>query len=292
MMQSTAIERACGAERRAEPRYSLVEPAVVEIPSWAELVSLYTKDISCGGMFVATHSPPERDSRVAVRLVLPRGAGTLEFVGLVVHVVTAAQAAAHGWTAGFGLQFTDLTLERRRALRQLVEQAREMAVASPTTQAQARVRLALAEAAVPPTPPAMPASPRHEAREGVVAPLRPRSELELRSEEIAARLKRRVSKAAAAPGPGGRGLVDEALQLVAEKRYGAAIERLELELQRSPSTRLRVLSFVVQARLALTERDISRAHACYESVLALDPGNEVAERELLMLTAMHRRPPA
>jgi len=112
--------------------------------------------------------------------------------------------------------------------------------------------------------------------------------LNARSEQLASQLKRRAPAAA----PVNRGsqspLVDEALRLVAEKKYLAAIERLERALERTPEPRLRVLLCVVQARQALTERDFPRARTHYEAVLELDPENEVAQRELLMLSALQR----
>jgi uncharacterized protein (TIGR02266 family) len=313
------------AERRVRPRCSLNEPVVVEVPSWSELATLYTKDISHGGMFIATKTPPDRNTPVTVRLRLPYGTGMLEFVGVVVHVVTAAQAEVHGWTAGFGLQFTDLTPERRRALQLLVEQGSDRPTMRPVVRGRPRIRPveavppsealpaealpaealpseALPAEALPAEPSAAEpspvlATPSPDARE----PISPRSvvhassrtwsELATRSEQIAAQLKRRVPKDPASPGDDRRSLVDEALQLVAEKRYGAAIQRLELALQRSPSLRLRVLLCVVQARHALTERDFSLARARYEAVLELDPANALAQRELLMLSAVLSRPP-
>lgn len=448
-----------GAERRTMPRYSLVEPAVVAVASWNELVALYTKDISCGGMFVETEAPPERDTRVAVQLQLPHGTGTLEFEGMVVHVVTAAQARSMGCTAGFGIQFSDLTAERRRALQRLVEQAKQMADARPMAvtstlrelgtlgdggsvrmtlsdaesrqvqelraelatmtarsdlevlgldtaadrnalriaferlarrwhpsvayvegppevrqltgeiflrihEAYRRLRDALASIETVPSQgsrarPARPAPPATATRVPRAAPLAPEppprqvsstqhapvtleplrrptgetegiqeeslrpqtgetewvqdeilppqtgeterielgpptgetqraADLNARSEQLASQLKRRAPAAA----PVNRGsqspLVDEALRLVAEKKYLAAIERLERALERTPEPRLRVLLCVVQARQALTERDFPRARTHYEAVLELDPENEVAQRELLMLSALQR----
>jgi uncharacterized protein (TIGR02266 family) len=426
-------------DRRATPRYSLVEPAVVQVASWNELVTLYTKDISCGGMFVQTDTPPERDTQVAVQLLLPYGAGTLEFEGTVVHVVNAEQARTMECTAGFGLQFSDLTPERRRALLRLVEQAKEMASSRPSTatptlqelgslgdggtvrvtlseaehrllqelrgelavmmarsdlevlglesltdrntlrtaferlarrwhpsvanvdgpaevrqltgeiflrvhEAYRRLRntLVSTEAATPmasratveapeapeasdagargvvpvgaddvhaeltferPRPPTGEAEratdepPRPPTGESEPATDEPRarsrssmSELTARSELLAAQLKRRAPATAvpASARDENRGLVNEALRLVAEKNYPAAIERLERALQKAPEQRLRVLLSVVQARQALIERDVPRARAHYEAVLELEPDNEVAKRELLMLSALHR----
>lgn len=401
-MAEAEVEQPAGAERRTEPRYSLVEPAVIEVESWTALVALYTKDISCGGMFVQTDAPPERDTQVALQLLLPDGAGTLEFEGNVVHVVTAAQAEAAGTTAGFGLQFSDLTAERRRALQRLIDQAKA-AAARPSADGPSLhelgstcapgdqgtpLRLTLSEAErqqlqelraelaammargdlevlglqgagdldelrdaferagrrwhpgqayrdAPPeirrlateiflrieqayrklraashaaasTPPAAAASrpaphppaaepPRAAASDpaGAQTPSpargaqRAMADLAERSSLLAAQLKRREPKVAAPPDEQ-RVLVDEALRLVADKRYREAAERLELVLERKPDPRLRVLLCVVQARQALTERDFARARERYEAVLQLDPSNEVAQRELLMLSALQR----
>jgi uncharacterized protein (TIGR02266 family) len=415
-----AVEQAkppTGSERRVARRYSLVEPAVVAIASWSEMVALYTKDISCGGMFVQTDAPPEHETQVAVQLLLPDGAGALEFEGVVVHVVTAEQAEATESTAGFGLQFSDLTPERRRALQLFIEQAEVAAThagaTGPAPQARGStalpsdrgspLRLTLSEAEhqqlhalraelaamkvrgdlevlglqdaadldelrdaferqarrwhpsrVPRDAPSeihrlvaeiflrieqayrqlcdvprstagvqSPASPAKDAasRVGVEsappapppkaappAAVEPDAEkaqqrasrsarrtmdgLVERSEQLAAQLKRREPKPrepqAAPPRDEQRVLVDEALRLVAEKRYLEAIERLELALQSKPEPRLRVFLCVVQARQALTERDFLRARERYEAALQLDPSHELAQRELLMLSALKR----
>lgn len=276
---------AVGVERRTEPRYSLVEPAQVEVASWAELAKLYTNDISHGGLFIRTEVPPARDTRVAVRMVLPGGAGTLELEGVVVHVVTVAQASALACTAGFGLQFTNLTSERRRALQQLIEHAK--------AQEDRPVRH--------PAPTAVHAvAPAHQVVErsadGRLPAAQPRprasgpsmTELAERSEQLAAGLRRRASATASPPRDEHRASIDEALRLVADKDYPAAIAQLELVLERAPEPRLRTLLGMVRARQALLERDFPRARAHYETVLELHPGHEVAKRELLMLSALRR----
>lgn len=109
-----------------------------------------------------------------------------------------------------------------------------------------------------------------------------------RSEQITSLLKRRVPSTATAPSSRNehRELVDDALRLVAAKRYPEAIAQLEIALQRTSETRVRVLLHVVQARQAISERDFPRARARYETVLELDPDNEVAKRELLMISAL------
>jgi uncharacterized protein (TIGR02266 family) len=278
------LRPAVGVERRTEPRYSLVEPAQVEVASWTELAELYTNDISHGGLFIRTEAPPGRDTQVAVRMLLPGGAGTLELEGVVVHVVTVAQASALACAPGFGLQFTNLTSERRRALQQLIEHAKAQEAAPPQHRAPTAVHVA-----APTTAPA----PAQRAVERVVPP-RVRasgpamSELAERSEQLAAGLKRRTPATASPPRDEHRASIDEVLRLVADKDYPAAIAQLELLVERAPEPRLRTLLGMVRARQALLERDFPRARAHYETVLELHPGHEVAKRELLMLAALRR----
>lgn len=123
--QSSPDRQTSGRERRTAPRYSLTEPAVIEIRNWSELVTLYVRDISSGGLFVGTSAPPAPGVEVTVQLLLPDEAGTLDFDGRVVRVVTPDQAAGSGKIPGFGIQFLGLTPERRRALERLIEQAKQ-----------------------------------------------------------------------------------------------------------------------------------------------------------------------
>ena len=412
-------------DRRRQPRYSLADPAVIEIGSWSELVTLYVKDISCGGMFVETTAPPARDTEVTVQLMLPEGTGTLDFDGLVVHVVTVREAAGSGRIPGFGLQFRGLTPERRRALQRLVEQA-ERAADSPSAQRPrlsdlgfsgkpgpaGGLRLTLNEAeraqmqqlreelaamgergdlevlglsdhggfdalraaferlarrwhpgvahrdappeiralateiflrierayrrlcdeprpappappqpAVPPPPafstdgprpetvigpaPAAPPKPRkprpRRTAPGTSAPTpdparvqqraklarRMVGDLVDRGEKLTRQLKRRGE------GPPDRNdrraRVDAALKMISDKRYAEAAQQLEALLVERPEPRLRVLLSVVNARRAIKDRDFSRARSCYQSVLQMDPNNALAQRELLMLSAMEQR---
>ncbi len=415
-------------ERRRQPRYSLADPAVIEIGSWSELVTLYVKDISCGGMFVETTAPPARDTEVTVQLLLPEGTGTLGFDGLVVHVVTVREASASGRTPGFGLQFRGLTPERRRALQRLVEQA-ERAADSPSAERPrlsdlgfsgkpgpaGGLRLTLNEAeraqmqqlrtelaamsergdlevlglsdhggfdelraaferlarrwhpgvahrdappeiralateiflrierayrrlcdeprpappppaeppppAVPPppafstdgprpetvigpAPTAPPSSPSSRSRRATpmyssptpdTARVRQRAkrarrmvgDLVDRGEKLTRQLKRRRD------GPPDRNQrrtrVDAALKMISDKRYVEAAQQLEALLVERPEPRLRVLLSVVNARRAIKDRDFARARSCYQAVLQMDPNNALAQRELLMLSAMEDR---
>lgn len=107
-------------ERRRAPRYSLEEPAQVELESWAELLELYTKDISNNGIFIRTDEPPPTGTHVGVHLLLPDGSGTIRFQGEVVRIVNPGPGAV----AGFGVQFYGVTQEAKNTLQWIIAQAR------------------------------------------------------------------------------------------------------------------------------------------------------------------------
>lgn len=74
----------------------------------------WVKDISNGGIFLRTQSPPELFTRITVILELPTGT-TVELAGEVVRVVKPEEAKK-GTLAGIGVQFTDLTPDKREQL--------------------------------------------------------------------------------------------------------------------------------------------------------------------------------
>ena len=110
-------------ERRVEPRYSLEEPARVQIDSWADFLELYTKDISHNGLFIQSDAPPELGAKVGVDLLLPDGSGTIRFKGEVRHVVTAQT----GPIPGFGVRFYGVTQDAQNTLQWIVAQAKSVA---------------------------------------------------------------------------------------------------------------------------------------------------------------------
>lgn len=108
---------------RRHPRYAIEAPVTIRYDEWSDLVELCTRDISKGGMFVTTDSPPPMRSKVTVRLQLPHDAGVLEATGEVVHVMGGGNV---GPVLGFGLQFDELSDRRRAMLDRLVDHARDM----------------------------------------------------------------------------------------------------------------------------------------------------------------------
>jgi uncharacterized protein (TIGR02266 family) len=115
---------------REYPRFVNPAEIVVETQDRDELRSLWMSDISKGGMFVRTESPPQMRARVKVQISTPEGA--LELDSEVVHVLTPAEALAYGRPAGVGLQFVDLHGEKKAAIERYVDGiAMALAAATP-----------------------------------------------------------------------------------------------------------------------------------------------------------------
>ncbi|MEM7677533.1 MAG: FHA domain-containing protein, partial [Myxococcota bacterium] len=89
--------------QRRYPRLVGQKLATVELSDREELRQLWINDISKGGVFIETSTPPSTGTRLEVRLLTPDG--TLSLHGQVVHVVDAASARQFNMPAGVGLQF-------------------------------------------------------------------------------------------------------------------------------------------------------------------------------------------
>ena len=67
-----------GAEKRlierlrAHPRYRTTRPVRVRYETWGDSLELSTRDVSCGGAFIASSSPPQPNSIVDLELEHPR----------------------------------------------------------------------------------------------------------------------------------------------------------------------------------------------------------------------------
>lgn len=87
---------------------------VVRTHTLAELQALWGQDLSKGGLFVATPSPPPLGTRLPVELHTP--GGSLSLTAEVVHVLDAETARLALHPAGAGLQLLDLAGDKRQAL--------------------------------------------------------------------------------------------------------------------------------------------------------------------------------
>lgn len=100
-----------GAERRTTRRVSLVTQMRTVVGGQA-LVG-YTRDISLGGVFVDTETPPERGTEVTLRFKLTPEGPIQEARATVVYSLEGE---------GMGLRFWDLPGEVRQAIQEFIEQ--------------------------------------------------------------------------------------------------------------------------------------------------------------------------
>lgn len=172
--------------------------------------------------------------------------------------------------------------------------------AAPVPPVRSRVTASavLHPAAVSPVPAAAPPKPSSSA-----AASRRRERAAEHAERMARRLRRQFASrqallgratpsliraparttAASEPDPP---VLTRALALIEARRWKDAIAPLEEAVRLRPSQKLRALLGVVHARRAAVERDFSSARRHYESVLAMVPEHAVAQRELLMISAV------
>jgi uncharacterized protein (TIGR02266 family) len=112
-----------GAEGRAFPR---VEAQLrVGWKSSREFLSAWSLNLSCGGIFIATETPPALREVVELSITLPDGKPPVKSHAEVVHCVTPEQAEKTGEAAGAGLQFLDSDDDFRARLNACVEALRD-----------------------------------------------------------------------------------------------------------------------------------------------------------------------
>lgn len=121
------------AMMRQHTRFVTRQQVEMAVAGQAELRSVWTENISHGGLYVACDDPPPRGSWVDVKLTVD--ARTILLRAEVVHVMDAAMAASAGMPAGVGLQFGDLSAEVRKRVEDLIaglhrKKTQEMAVAT------------------------------------------------------------------------------------------------------------------------------------------------------------------
>jgi uncharacterized protein (TIGR02266 family) len=97
--------------RRSFPRFNA--RFAVRFATVQDFVLEYAANISAGGVFVETDSPPPLDSVVQVEMELPGSSGAVPARAMVVHRVTPEEAKLRGTRAGMGVQFMDADDEFR-----------------------------------------------------------------------------------------------------------------------------------------------------------------------------------
>lgn len=97
-------------QQRREVRVLDSRRVEVRFQNRKEFQTLWTKDLSKGGLFVEIETPPPLRTEVEVRLILPEGQARLR--GTVVHRTESGEASP----AGMGLELAPFSPEDRRAL--------------------------------------------------------------------------------------------------------------------------------------------------------------------------------
>ena len=123
-MSERSDSGARGPRRRAHSRHDAVELVEVHCESWGRFIQLHTKDLSFGGIFVETATPPRIQSDVEVRIGLPENR-ELKLRARVVHIVPFERTITSGVVPGMGIQFDAMTADQKAQLASLVDLARE-----------------------------------------------------------------------------------------------------------------------------------------------------------------------
>ncbi len=112
-------------ERREHPRYDKIFKVQFETPE--RLVEEYTRNISLGGLFIATESPPPLNTVVEVNLMLYEIMQNVRAEVRVVNIITPELAEKIGMPAGIGVQFERFMDDGHRILQEYVEEFRRFA---------------------------------------------------------------------------------------------------------------------------------------------------------------------
>jgi molecular chaperone DnaK len=97
-----------------------------------EFHTLWTENISRGGMFIRTESPPPIGTKIGIKIQLQQGA--LAFTATVVHAVDQAMARHLGRVAGIGIRFDEIPEQARQSLERYVQLIAQRAASQPRAQ--------------------------------------------------------------------------------------------------------------------------------------------------------------
>ncbi len=114
---------------RREPRFVSASQVEISIADPNDFHSLWTENISRGGMFIRTETPPPIGTKIGVRIQLTQGA--LAFNATVVHAVDRTMARHHGRAAGIGIRFDEIPEKARQSLERYVKLIAQRALSEP-----------------------------------------------------------------------------------------------------------------------------------------------------------------
>jgi uncharacterized protein (TIGR02266 family) len=92
----------------------------VKYPTLDQLAVAFTTDLSKGGLFLQTESFLPINAIIRLELELPDGGGEIEVIGRVAHIRDDYEAELSRQPAGMGIEFLDLTEERRDQIAQYI----------------------------------------------------------------------------------------------------------------------------------------------------------------------------
>jgi len=87
-----------------------------------EFVREHAQNISRGGVFIQTRTPPQLDEVITVQLELPDSGPPATTSGLVMHRVTPEEGEQQGIVPGIGVQFLDAEDQFRERIDRYLEQ--------------------------------------------------------------------------------------------------------------------------------------------------------------------------
>ncbi len=116
MSQQGSVGR---SDKRVYPRVPLDAKVRINYPDRERLVTELCRDVSVGGMFVATATPPAVGSIVGFELDLEILQGRISGTGEVVWTQEGAVPSARG--SGFGMRFVEIDPRHRQLIFRIVD---------------------------------------------------------------------------------------------------------------------------------------------------------------------------
>jgi uncharacterized protein (TIGR02266 family) len=279
---------------RNHKRYPSVRPIEVRCASWGQFVKLYTNNISRGGFFIQTDSPPPNQTDLEIRINLPRG-HLLSLQAKVVHFLSPEQAEVEGKKPGMGVKFETLSGEQERHIQALIElsqlevQYPEPAVAITVTPSPA------AAVSLPPVAPVLSSPAAAVSLPPVVLTA------ELPSPEKPARKKSKTAMELELFGDLGQPTdqhqsiasefsLQKAQEHLAHRRYQKAEIEYQQVLATSPdSLEARVGLLFVQAQQLKEKGETVKAVQKFEAILELDEQHPEAAQEVRLFHEEQRK---
>jgi len=107
--------------QRSHPRHAARVKLKISFPDLNEFQHSYTKNISKGGMFLATPRPLGKGTRVVVQLLPPGAPKPFSIEGEIAHSVDTPTAIKKKCTPGMGIKFINMNAPLRAALVQYIK---------------------------------------------------------------------------------------------------------------------------------------------------------------------------